>query len=67
MDAKQAQQLTKQARDKEILKALDRIKSQASLGYDYAQLGQPWPQTIAELKRLGYQLTGSGTYTEVRW
>ena len=67
MDAKQAQQLTQQARDKEIAKILDRIRAQAGLGYDYAQTGQLWPQTVAELERLGYQLKVDGTHTEVRW
>ena len=43
MDAKQAQQLTKQARDAEILRTLDLIKTQASLGYSYATVTVLWP------------------------
>lgn len=67
MNAQEAQQLTQQARSKEILKTLDRVRAQAGLGYDYAQVGQLWPQTVAELKRLGYQLKVDGSHTEVRW
>lgn len=67
MDAKQAQQLTKQSRDAEILRTLDLIKSQASLGYSYATVTVLWPQTVAELKRLGYAVEESVTYTKVFW
>ena len=67
MDAKQAQQLTKQARDREILRTLDLIKTQASLGYSYATVTLLWPQTVAKLKTLGYTVEGNVTYTKVFW
>ena len=67
MDAKQAQQLTQQARDAEILRTLDRIKTQASLGYSDATVTVLWPQTVAKLKTLGYTVEEDVTYTKVFW
>lgn len=67
MNAQEAKQLTQQARDREVGKVLDRIKAQATLGYDSTQTGPLWPQTVEELKRLGYTVSGDGSYTKVEW